>query len=323
MRLLFVTSTRIGDAVLSSGLLDHLITRHPNLRVTVAAGRVAAPLFEGVPGLERLIEIEKRRYGLHWLELWRAVAAKRWDIVVDLRASALAYLLRAGRRYVMRPSRAPRHRMHDLADMLGLDHPPAPKLWPRPRDEAAVARLVGDDPRPILAVGPTANWGGKQWPADRFRDLVRRLTASGAPLAGARVAVFGAPHERAAAEALLSAVRAEDLIDLVGTEHLLTSYAMLTRAALYIGNDSGLMHMAAAAGAPTLGLFGPSPDVHYAPWGDLTAVVRTPESYEALMARRAEVPDGACLMESLSVDAVEAAARALLARARAAGRRSS
>lgn len=118
----------------------------------------------------------------------------------------------------------------------------------------------------------------------------------GAPLAGARVAVFGAPHERAEAEPLLSAVGNDDLIDLVGNEHLLTSYAILKRAALYVGNDSGVMHMAAAAGAPTLGLFGPSPDVHYAPWGRMTAVVRTPESHEELMARRQDcrgnLPDG-------------------------------
>lgn len=286
MRLLFVTSTRIGDAVLSSGLLDCLITRHPGLRVTVAAGRVAAPLFEGVPGLERLIRIEKRRHGMHWLDLWRTVAGRRWDIVVDLRASALAYLLRAGRRHVMRPSRAPHHRIHDLANVLNLDHPPAPTLWTRPEHEAAAQRLVGSDLRPILAVGPTANWIGKQWPVARFRELVQRLTMPGAPLAGARVAVFGAPHERAEAEPLLSAVGNDDLIDLVGNEHLLTSYAILKRAALYVGNDSGVMHMAAAAGAPTLGLFGPSPDVHYAPWGRMTAVVRTPESHEELMARR-------------------------------------
>lgn len=193
MRLLFVTSTRIGDAVLSSGLLDCLITRHPGLRVTVAAGRVAAPLFEGVPGLERLIRIEKRRHGMHWLDLWRTVAGRRWDIVVDLRASALAYLLRAGRRHVMRPSRAPHHRIHDLANVLNLDHPPAPTLWTRPEHEAAAQRLVGSDLRPILAVGPTANWIGKQWPVARFRELVQRADdARRTPGRGAGCGLWGA-----------------------------------------------------------------------------------------------------------------------------------
>src|SRR5471030_2087303 len=88
-RILFVTATRIGDAVLSTGLLAHLIERHPDARLTIAAGPVAAPLFEAVPGLERLIVMEKRRLAAHWLGLYRAVARRRWDIVVDLRGSAL------------------------------------------------------------------------------------------------------------------------------------------------------------------------------------------------------------------------------------------
>ncbi len=55
MRLLFITATRIGDAVLSTGLLGHLWERHPGAHVTIAAGRAAAPLFAAVPGLERVL----------------------------------------------------------------------------------------------------------------------------------------------------------------------------------------------------------------------------------------------------------------------------
>src|SRR5260370_1337913 len=98
MRILFVTATRIGDAVLSTGLLSHLIGRFPGARLTVAAGPVAAPLFEAVPGLDRLIVLRKRRFSLHWLALYPPTLGRRWDLVVDLRGSALALLLPAGRR---------------------------------------------------------------------------------------------------------------------------------------------------------------------------------------------------------------------------------
>ena len=57
MRLLFITSTRIGDAVLSSGLLAHLIQNSPECRVTIACGVDAVPVFEAVPGIERIIPI--------------------------------------------------------------------------------------------------------------------------------------------------------------------------------------------------------------------------------------------------------------------------
>ncbi len=93
MKILFVTATRIGDAVLSTGVLGHLVDRHPGARVTIAVGPAAAPLFEAVPGLERIVVLAKRRWSLHWLALYRDVAIARWDLVVDLRGSALPYLL--------------------------------------------------------------------------------------------------------------------------------------------------------------------------------------------------------------------------------------
>ena len=52
MRILFITSTRIGDAILSTGLLNHLIVQQPNAKITIACGGAAATLFKEVPGLE-------------------------------------------------------------------------------------------------------------------------------------------------------------------------------------------------------------------------------------------------------------------------------
>ena len=101
MHILFVTATRIGDAVLSTGLLSYVIERFPDARLTIAAGPLAAPLFEEVPGLERVLVVRKRRAGLHWLTLYARTASRRWDLVVDLRGSGLAWMLRAGERRVM------------------------------------------------------------------------------------------------------------------------------------------------------------------------------------------------------------------------------
>ena len=107
MRILFVTSTRIGDAVLSTGLLDHLIRTHPGARITIACGPVAEGVFARMPGRERTIVVTKRRLSLHWLDLWSQVATTVWDLVVDLRGSALGWLVPARRRAVMRGGRRP------------------------------------------------------------------------------------------------------------------------------------------------------------------------------------------------------------------------
>jgi ADP-heptose:LPS heptosyltransferase len=313
MHILFVTATRIGDAVLSTGLLAHLIERFPQARLTIAAGPVAAPLFEGVPGLERIIIVEKRRWSAHWLGLHAAVVGRRWDLVVDLRGSALAFLLRARVRKVVAKGDPGEHRVRQLARLFALDPPPAPRLWTLPSHEREAAALVPPG-GPVLAIGPAANWRGKEWRADRFAETARRLTAPDGPLAGARVAIMAAGHERAQAAPVLEAVPAARRLDLVGRVDLLTAAAVLRLAALFVGNDTGLMHIAAAAGAPTLGLFGPSPVAQYAPWGPRSAVVHTLVPPAVLLGPGFDHRTTGTLMDSLSVEAVETAATALLRR---------
>jgi heptosyltransferase III len=313
MRILFVTATRIGDAVLSTGVLSHLIERHPGAHLTIAAGPVAAPLFEAAPGLERLIVVRKQRWGAHWLPLYVGVAGRRWNLVVDLRGSALAWLLRADERRVIAKGDGSEHRVRQLARLFRLDSPPAPRLWTAPRHEHAADALLPAGP-PILAIGPAANWRGKQWRGERFAELAHCLTRRDGLLPGARVAVMAASHERPQALPLLATMR-DRAIDLVGATDLLTAAAVLRRCAMFIGNDTGLMHIAAAVGTPTLGLFGPSPVERYAPWGRLTAVAQTAVPRAALFGPDYDHRTTDTLMDSLSVEIAEAAARALWRRA--------
>jgi ADP-heptose:LPS heptosyltransferase len=310
MRLLFITATRVGDAVLTTGLLEHLRRAHPGVAATVVCGRPSAPLFRSLPGLERLIPIEKRRFGLHYLALWRQLVGRRWDIAADLRRTPLPYLLRVGRQY-RAPKLPGRHRVMEVAAAMNLPQPPPPTLWLSDADRAEAARLVRPG-GPVLAVAPAANWVGKQWRAERFARLVERLTAPNGILPNARVAVLAAASERAQAAPVLDAIPVERRIDLVGAADLPVLGAVLQRAALFVGNDSGLMHLAAAAGAPTLGLFGPSPDCRYAPWGEHAALARTRESYRALVdAPGFDHRSTGTLMDGLSVDDAAAAAETL------------
>ena len=315
-RILFITHNRIGDAVLSSGVLAWLADRYPAAEITVACGPAAATLFRHQPGVVRIIVMEKRKRAGHWVSLWRQVAGTRWDMVVDLRASLIACSLRAKTRHVLRPD-ATRHRVVHIAGVLGLDPPPPPRLFPGSEAEREAARLVPAG-APVLALGPTANWAGKAWPAERFVDLVRRLTdpATGI-LPDARVMIVGAASEREAALPVIDAIPEHRRIDLVGRTDLPLTAACLARAALYVGNDSGPMHMAAAMGVPVLGLFGPSPEDRYGPWGERCASVRGPRSFTEITSDPAyDYRSTKSEMTDLSVDRVVEAATALFARAR-------
>jgi heptosyltransferase III len=313
MDILFVTATRIGDAVLSTGVLSHLIARHPGARLAIAAGPAAAPLFAAVPGLERLIAVEKRLLSWHWLELWAAVAGRRWDLVVDLRGSILPWLLHAGERRVIGRPDPQQHRVVELGALFGLDPPPAPTLWTAAEHERQAQALLPAG-GPVLAIGPTANWRGKEWRPERFAELALRLTAADGPLPAARIAVLAAEHERAQAGPVLAALPPERRLDLVGRTDLLTAAAVLRRAALFVGNDTGLMHIAAATGIPTLGLFGPGLPARYAPWGEHGAFVESAQPRAEMFPPGFDHRTTGSLMDGISVAAAEAAACRLLRR---------
>ncbi|MGC8478105.1 MAG: glycosyltransferase family 9 protein [Acetobacteraceae bacterium] len=262
MRILFIGPNRVGDAVLSTGLLDHLLRAHPDARFWVACGRPAEGVFARLPGRQATRVIDKRPWDLHWPGLWAWAVRRRWDLVVDIRGSALGFMVRARRRAVMRPRPGPK--IAQLGAVLRLDPPPAPVAWIGAEDRARAAALLPAG-RPLVMLGPTANWAPKVWPAAHFAALFQALAAG--PLAGAVPVVLGGPGpaERALADPVLALL--PEAVDLCGRLTLPEAAACLERAALFVGNDSGLMHLAAAAGAPTLGLFGPTDAGVYAPVG--------------------------------------------------------
>ncbi|MDG2285252.1 MAG: glycosyltransferase family 9 protein [Alphaproteobacteria bacterium] len=319
MRILFISSSRLGDAILSTGLLHHLVERYPEARFTVACGPVAASLFEAVPRLERLIYMRKGPLMAHWRALLAATITKRWFMVVDVRGSATVYVLPTTRRHVYARRDRDAHRVEDMRHILDLAEPAAPRIWLGPAHQAFADQALGvgkgaQAHAPLLVLGPTANWDAKIWPSERFAALAQALTASHGVLAGARVAVVGGPGERDMAAPLLDAIPAERLVDLMEAAVLDTA-AVIARASLYVGNDSGLMHLAAASGAPTLGLFGPTRDENYAPWGPHCAVVRTQATFDELRADPNYCPrPDAGLMDGLAVETVVGAAETLLAR---------
>jgi ADP-heptose:LPS heptosyltransferase len=234
---------------------------------------MAAGIFAKMPQLERTIIVDKRRYDLHWLHLWCRTVGTVWDLVVDLRGSAISFAIPARRRLVMRGGRRPGHRLGHLARVIGIEPPALPVAWFDAADRARAECLIPAG-APVIGLGPTANWVGKIWPAERFVALFRGLAEG--RVGGARAAVFAGPGEaeRRLAEPVSAAL--PGCIDLTGGLTLSEAAACLARCALFVGNDSGLMHLAAAVGTPTLGLFGPTRASEYAPAGRCTAIAEAP-----------------------------------------------
>lgn len=313
--ILFIGPGRIGDAVLASGLIRKLADEVPGARFTIAVGPAAAPLFADVPGLDRVIVMEKQKGSGHWFRLWGQVRHTAWGLVIDMRGSAISSFLRRQKRAVHRKSQGePVHKVIEAARLLTLEaDPPAPYLYVSEERQAAADALLAGGVGPVLAMGPAANWFGKTWPLDRFASTAKRLMAEDGPMAGGRLVILGGPEDVRYVDELRRSLPRDQCLDLTGQLDLLTAYALLKRARLFIGNDSGLMHLAAAAGCPTVGLFGPSDDRLYAPWGAHTRVVRGPRSFEQFREVDPGLNQTIGHMMDLPTEAVIAAATELLA----------
>jgi ADP-heptose:LPS heptosyltransferase len=294
-KILFIAPSRIGDAVIACGILERLRLMNPGARFTIAAGTPGAEVFARFPALDRLVLFEKRQHDLHWWDLWTQVAGQVWDLVVDVRGSGISFVLLARRRKVMKGGRRPGRRYKQLGAAMGFDPVPLPVAWTAPEDDAKAASLLGEGK--FIALAPTANWDGKIWPPERFVEVFAALQAK---LPGARAVVFGGPGEAEQRRAAPVLAAIPGAIDLVGTLSLPQAAACLRRCALFIGNDSGLMHLAAAEGTPTLGLFGRSKPSEYAPAGRRTEIAVAPGL------------EGEAPMAGLAVETVLRAATSLL-----------
>ena len=298
-RVLFITSTRLGDAILSTGIMNTLHAQYPEARFEIVCGGLPASLFERCPYVDKIHILTKRKDNGHWMDLWKILWSKRWSVIVDLRSTFVTWLVPARKHYVFgNHINQKQHKVKQFQDLLKADMPPKPVLWPLKAEGAAFI----PDGAPVLALAPSSNWHAKTWPEERFIELVKRLQAG--IFAGWRLAVFAAPNEADQVQSIMAAF--PDAIDMIGKGNPAQVASAMAQCDYFIGNDSGLMHMACALGIKTLGLFGPTYDLVYGPWGKNTSFVRTKETVEQLL----DIPNynsKTCpnLMESLSVDDVE------------------
>lgn len=314
-RILFIGPAPIGDTILTTGVLEYIRETYPNGRFTLALGPTTAGLFRAFPGLEQLISVNKHRNGLHWLRLWKQCLGTKWDVTVDMRGSATTRFLWSRKRFVRQGGVISGVRAaDDAARVFGLQESPPLMIHVDKAAQEAISHLIPRKGERLLVIAPGSNWAPKRWPPERFAALAMSLTAPNGPLANAHIIIIGGPGEESMTAAVAKALSAPNVIDLAGTLPLIETAALLEKTNLFIGNDSGLMHLAAAMETPTLGLFGPTDSQRYAPFGPNAAFVRGDRSYEDTMSLVRSRPVLDTMMEDLSVARAQEAADALIKR---------
>jgi len=301
MHILFITAKHIGDTVLSTSILEHMHKKYPHAQVTVVCGERPAPILQA-PYIKNVIPIKKRSYRFHWFDIWQSCYKKKWDIIVDLRGSFLSYFLYTKKRLIWKPQNSSKHKLEQLASFMETTSLPLPKIYPSKEAQKKADFFLQGLKNPVV-LGATASWHAKRWENHKFSLLVQYLKKN--VFKNNSFVVLGASGDENFANELCNIVPKDLIVPIVGKMDLLTTAAFLKKSRIFIGNDSGLMHISAAVGIPTLGLFGPSRESVYSPVGKYTHWVRTDKSYEDLIENSSydwKNPDN--MMKTLSVEKV-------------------
>lgn len=265
-RLLVITLSNIGDVVLTTPVLEALASLYPNTVIDLFGDARSAQLLSAAPYVGDIFLYNKRATWCERLRFLAALRRRRYRLIVDLRSPFVAYLLRAEQR-LSKPARrrpglhAAQEHFAALAPLLPHAAPPLCRVYLTCGDHEMAGRLLADLPGTRwLAIAPGANWPGKKWPRDHYRALL----ALAAPSFDGAI-IVGSEHDADDARAIVS-TRLPCVIT-AGNTQLRTAAAVLARAHAFVGNDSGLGHIAAALGIPSLTCFGPGDPVRYRPWG--------------------------------------------------------
>lgn len=307
--ILYIAEADAEAALLSSGVLAHLVEAVPQASFTIVGSAASAPLFADTPRLESLIVLD-RDGRWDWVGLWNRVRSTRWGLVVDMRGSSLSGRLKRQKRAVRAEDLPGLHAVEQAARIMHLDEVPGPKLFFGDETRAAADALIGPVTGPILAIGPGVEWMGKRWPAERYSKVAGPLLAEGGPLAGGRLMIVGEDIDRDSAHTIRFVVSRDRVIELQGKLTRLQTAAALSRADLYVGADSVWTQLAVAAGVPTVAVFGPSDEAHHGPWGGVA--VRGPRTVDEFRAIDPNLNQAIQHMMDLPADRVLKAARKLL-----------
>ena len=287
-RVLIIVTRQIGDVLLTTPLLQAVRERWPQARIDVLAFSGTAGMLHGNPDVGRLLEYPAR---LGWAGL-RSLGRRLWrqyDLALVADPGDRAHLLG----WIAAPRRSgviPAHGASNWLKRLVLEHVvvsagdlgsvhvtaerqaliapwvhgslPPPRVMPPPaRDLPPPLR---DQVRPgAVVVHAPSMWPYKQWPVGHFAQLIAALLAQGRQVV---LTGSGGARDQECIASLRGLGQPPDLLDASGRLNFNQLAALLRRAALYIGPDTSVSHLAAATGVPVIAIFGPTNPQRWAPW---------------------------------------------------------
>ena len=278
-KILVFSFSFIGDAVLSTAVIQPLRLHFPNARITFLVGSHAFDLLANDPQLDAVLVYDNRdeHSGLKGrMKLIKTLRREKFDLVVNLRDSFTARCIGAEHWGLVRGDRN-RHAVTRYLEVLshhGVGTTDAhPHLQLTEAEHAAASRFLAKagltSERLLIGIHPGGNWEYKLWSPEKYAQLASILNKE----KNASILLFSGPNERKLQSQVAGMMDTSPI--LVETDNLREVTALIAACDIYIGNDTGPMHIAAAVGTPVVALFGSTNHIRSGPYGDEHTVVQS------------------------------------------------
>jgi lipopolysaccharide heptosyltransferase I len=293
---LVIKPSALGDIIQSTCILPMIRKHSPDARISWLVFKHNSDILINHPLIDHLFIADRHANFFSQIRhLGREMRRHRFDLVIDLQSlfrSGLFSLLSGGKRRVgyangqegstlfyTETYDIPTRSMHavdgyiKLCEALGMES--AGQVdFPLPINKdnrKKVRQLLSGfpDDRPLITISPSARWATKCWPERHFASLGDWLIVE----TGAKIALVGSPDEQDVAKRVSAAMK-YPVLDLTGRLSLLEVGALLEMSDLFVGNDSGLMHMASATKTRTVAIFGPTDPRRTGPYNPLATTVQ-------------------------------------------------
>ena len=296
MKILIICSNLVGDTVLSTGVISYFQKKYPESLITFVAGPKAISLFNNSTNIDQIHSVKKKKLNLHWFDIYFKTIKIKWDIIVDLRSSLLSYFLANKKKYIFK-KKTNIHHILQLTQSLGFDCSNL-KIDTNECEEKIAKKQIKSDFKHLI-VFPGGNWEPKIWPIEKYNKMLIKLYESNNKIKF--ILVGSAKEKKDYLFNISKNIPSENIIDIFG-ESLTQTAAYMKFSDLFIGNDSGLMHLSCACNLKTISLFGPTDDKIYGPWGKENIVIRTKENLDHF--NKLNLDEKKSYMDTITVDQV-------------------
>ena len=278
-KILVFSFSFIGDAVLSTAVIQPLREHFLDAHITFLVGPRAFDLLATEPNIDATLVYDNRGEHTGWkgrLRLIKTLRRDKFDLVVNLRDSLTARCIGAEHWGMVR-GESNRHAVTRYLEVLqrhGIDTTDAhPHLQLTEDEQTAAQSFLAEvgwtSERLLIGIHPGGNWEYKLWDAKNYAQLANVLSKE----QKASILLFAGPNER---ELQVQVAKMMDVPPiLVQTENLRHLAALISICDVYIGNDTGPMHIAAAVDTPTVALFGSTNYIRSGPYGEKHKIVQS------------------------------------------------